>query len=124
MRIDLKEFSREAVQKFIRFLNGYDLDEKEDDKDWKNDLGFIKELIVLSEVYGASDCQTAVAPYLIKHLNSRNAQELLDFALAHNAVEAAKLCKKVTEYEEPQSIFLPLAVIELIIALILLSYMS
>merc|ERR1711988_1577572 len=57
-RIDMTDFSREAVQKFIRFLNGSELDdEEEEEKDWKNDLAFIKELIVLGELYDASDCQ-------------------------------------------------------------------
>ena len=124
----MEEFSTEAVQQFIKFLYGIELEEEEQEqeveKDWKNDLEFIKELIVLGGVYSVSDFQTAMAPYLAIHLNAVNSAELEEFSAAHNAGLAGQLCRRVLHYEEPQSTLLPLVVIQLIMALCLLSYVA
>ena len=119
-RIEMKNFSKEAVQQFLKFLYRFELEEGED---WKNDLEFIKELIVLGGAYSVSDFQTAASSYLANHLNAVNSLELGEFAAAHNAEAAAEMCKKVLSCEEPQSVVLPLAVIDLMLALSLLSYM-
>ena len=123
-RIYMGEFSTEAVQQFIKFLYGFELEEEEEEKkNWKNDLEFIKELIILGGVYSVSDFQTAAAPYLALHLNAGNAAELGEFSAAHSAQEAGRLCKRVLDYEE-HHVLMPLVVIQLIIALLLLSYVE
>lgn len=55
-RIEMKSFSTKAVQEFVRFLYGFELDQE----DMKNNLEMVRDLIEMGGVYNVNGLQTAL----------------------------------------------------------------
>ena len=89
-RIELKSFSTKAVQMFVRFLYGFELEQE----DLKNDLDLVKDLIVMGGAYNVNGLQTAAVIYLPEHLNTDNMMEWMDFLKTHNAKDAIVFCSE------------------------------
>ena len=87
-RIEMKSFSDKAVEMFIKFLYGFELEVD----DLNNNVNLSKELIAMGGLYNVSGIQAAAAKFLKKHFTAENMVELMDFLKTNNAVEATEIC--------------------------------
>ena len=87
-RIELKSYSTQAVQMFVRFLYGFELEQE----DLKNDLELVKDLILMGGVYNINGLQTAASIFLPQYLNTDNMLELMDFVKTQNVLDVFGLC--------------------------------
>ena len=74
-QIHLKTFSTEAVRQFIKFLYGFELEQKELEKD----LLLVKYLTLMGGVYNIPSLQRAAARALFNHITLDNMVEMMDF---------------------------------------------
>ena len=74
-KIHLKTFSTEAVRQFIKFLYGFELEQKELEKD----LLLVKYLTLMGGVYNIPSLQRAAARALFNHITLDNMVEMMDF---------------------------------------------
>ena len=73
-KIRLKTYSTKAVQQFIRFLYGFELEQEE----LKKDLQLAKDLTVMGGVYNIPSLQKAAAEALVDHVNMDNLVEIIN----------------------------------------------
>ena len=76
-KIHLKTYSTKAVQQFIRFLYGFELEQEE----LKKDLQLAKDLTVMGGVYNIPSLQKAAAEALVDHVNMDNLVEMMESVL-------------------------------------------
>jgi len=88
--------SSEAVNVFVKFLYGFDIDESVGEET-------LKELIQIGGVYDSS-VQDAAADLLKKHLTKENIFELYKFSKQNDSKTAMKHCQELIlkEYTYPQ----------------------
>ena len=72
-KIHFKTYSTKAVQQFIRFLYGFELEQ--------NDLQIAKDLTVMGGVYNIPSLQKAAAEALVDHVNMDNLVEMMESVL-------------------------------------------
>ena len=84
-KIEMKAFSTKAVQEFVRFVYGLEIE------DLSTNLELVKELIEMGGLYNVPGVQSAAATFLPDHLNSSNKLELLEFAVTHQATAAGEV---------------------------------
>ena len=78
------------MQKFVRFLYGFELEQE----DLKKDLELVRDLIGMGGVYNVTGLQTAAAFLLPQHLNTENMLEWMDILKACNVEDAIDLCSE------------------------------
>ena len=86
--IALKDFSKKAVEEFVRYLYGYELQQEHLD----DDLELVKELVTMGGVYFVDSLQTAATSCLSKHLSKENVLDVLSFMRTHKAITAVEIC--------------------------------
>ena len=82
--IALKDFSKKAVEEFVRYLYGYELQQEH--------LELVKELVIMGGVYFVDSLQTAATSCLSKHLSKENVLDVLSFMRTHKAITAVEIC--------------------------------
>ena len=85
-KIEMKAFSPKAVQEFVRFVYGLEIE------DLSTNLELVKELIEMGGLYNVPGVQSGAATFLPKHLNRNNKLEVLEFAVTHKAKAAEEIC--------------------------------
>ena len=84
-KIEMKAFSPKAVQEFVRFVYGLEIE------DLSTNLELVKELIEMGGLYNVPGVQSGAATFLPKHLNRNNKLEVLEFAVTHKAKAAEEI---------------------------------
>ena len=71
----MKQFSTKAVDYFLKFLYGFELE-----KDDKNlDMDTLKELVVMADVFQVEHLPTAATVNMERFINGKNVFEILEF---------------------------------------------
>ena len=78
-RIEMKTFSDKAVQLFVKFLYGYELEEEEE----SGNVELMKELVSVGEVHNVPSLQSAAASLFVESFTAENKMEMMDFVRTH-----------------------------------------
>ena len=81
----MSAFSAQAVQQFVKFLYGFELEEE-------NPKGVVMDLIEMGGVYSVENLQIAASIFVPKILTEGNMLEMMDFLKTHKALAALDLC--------------------------------
>ena len=103
-RIEIKTFSDEAVELFVKFLYGYELEEDDINENYIDnnialahrktiEMKLAMDLIEMGGFYNVPNIQSAAATLLLKHITPENMVEIMDFVKTHNP-EIARICSK------------------------------
>ena len=84
-RIKMSAYSAQAVQQFVKFLYGFELEEE-------NPKGVVMDLIEMGGVYSVENLQIAASIFVPKILTKGNMMEMMDFLKTHKALAALDLC--------------------------------
>ena len=77
-RIEMKTFSDKAVQLFVKFLYGYELEEEK-----SGNVELMKELVSVGEVHNVPSLQSAAASLFVESFTAENKMEMMDFVKSH-----------------------------------------
>ena len=104
-RIEMKTFSDEAVELFVKFLYGYELEEDDINENYIDnnialahrntiEIKLAMDLIEMGGYYNVPSLQFAAATLLLKHITPENMVEIMDFVKTHNPEGPARICSK------------------------------
>ena len=87
-KIVLDQYSPVAVQEFVKFLYGLELNLV----DLKKDLLIVKDLLIMGSLYDVELLQKAAASFIEEQLTKENVTSTMKFAKTYNAKDTVKLC--------------------------------
>ena len=95
-RIELKKFSEDATEQFVKFLYGFELEQ--------DDLETVKELLYMGGLYDVEDLQKAASGFIVDNLTKENVFDVMEFAKTHNADIVMELCSDFVINRCPEKI--------------------
>ena len=104
-RIEMKTFSDEAVELFVKFLYGYELEEDDINANYIDnnialahrnaiEIRLATDLIEMGGYYNVPNLQSAAATLLLKHITPENMVEIMNFVKTHNPEGPARICSE------------------------------